>query len=161
MPSKARRAWAVYNEALVRRAEILFSFGVLDRWDGELESMKDGKVGAPYRYPDSFIGCLVDIKHFLKVGYRQVQGIVRALSKSVKRLKAPDYTTLWERGSRLRPSIDGRVGDCGGGVVLAVDATGVKVHDRGEWMRELYGPKEEEGIPEAPPISRYKGEEDR
>ncbi|MEM1944419.1 MAG: transposase [Nitrososphaerota archaeon] len=86
MPSKARRGWAVYNEALVRRAEILFSFDVLDRWDEELESMNDGKVGAPYRYPDSFIGCLVDIKHLLKVGYRQVEGILRALSKRVKRL---------------------------------------------------------------------------
>ncbi|MEM3123319.1 MAG: hypothetical protein QW756_04475 [Nitrososphaerota archaeon] len=25
--------------------------------------------------------------------------------------------------------------------MLAVDATGVKVHNRGEWMGELYGPK--------------------
>ncbi|MEM4383828.1 MAG: hypothetical protein QXH32_06990 [Candidatus Caldarchaeum sp.] len=69
MPSRAGRGWAVYNEALVGRAEILFSFDVLDRWEGELESMNDGKVGAPYQYPDSFIRCLVDIKHFLKVGW--------------------------------------------------------------------------------------------
>ncbi|MEM0482530.1 MAG: hypothetical protein QXM16_06570 [Nitrososphaerota archaeon] len=49
--------------------------------------------------------------HGSEVGYRQVQGIVRALSKRVKRLKAPDYTSLWERGSRLRPSIDEAIGD--------------------------------------------------
>ncbi|MEM3123318.1 MAG: transposase [Nitrososphaerota archaeon] len=86
MPSGRCGGWSSYNEALVRRAELLFSFEVLDRWDEELESMNDGRVGAPYRYPDSFIGCLVDIKHLLKVGYRQVQGIVKALSKRVKRL---------------------------------------------------------------------------
>ncbi|MEM4280810.1 MAG: hypothetical protein QW470_01260 [Candidatus Caldarchaeum sp.] len=46
MPSKARRGWAVYNGALVRRAEILFSFDVLDRWDEELESMNGRRVTA-------------------------------------------------------------------------------------------------------------------
>ncbi|MEM3095408.1 MAG: transposase [Nitrososphaerota archaeon] len=86
MPSRARRGWPGYNGVLVGRAELLFSFEVLDGWDEELESVNDGRVGAPYRYPDSFIGCLVDIKHLLKVGYRQVQGIVKALSKRVKRL---------------------------------------------------------------------------
>ncbi|MEM4416059.1 MAG: hypothetical protein QXH32_08880 [Candidatus Caldarchaeum sp.] len=82
MPSRVRRDWPGYNGVLVGRAELLFSFEVLDGWDEELESMNVGKVGAPYRYPDSFIRCPVDIKHSLKVGYRHVEDdILRALSK--------------------------------------------------------------------------------
>jgi len=36
----------VYNEALVRRVMLLFSFDCLDRWYGEVMSMNVGKVGA-------------------------------------------------------------------------------------------------------------------
>ncbi|MEM3032540.1 MAG: hypothetical protein QXK39_06490 [Nitrososphaerota archaeon] len=62
MPCGRCGGWSSYNEALVRRAELLFSFEVLDGWDEELELVNDGRVGAPYRYPDSFISSLIDIK---------------------------------------------------------------------------------------------------
>ncbi|MEM4373964.1 MAG: hypothetical protein QXI97_03085, partial [Nitrososphaerota archaeon] len=62
MPSGVRRGWPGYNGVLVGRAELLFSFEVLDGWDEELESVNDGRVGAPYKYPDSFISSLIDIK---------------------------------------------------------------------------------------------------
>jgi len=59
-------------------------------------------------YPHSFIANLKDIKHFFGCGYRQVEGIVRALSKRIKELRGriPDYTTVWERAVNIPPSID-------------------------------------------------------
>ncbi|MEM2746074.1 MAG: hypothetical protein QXK69_06130 [Candidatus Caldarchaeum sp.] len=77
MPSRVRRGWPGYNGVLVGRADLLFSFDVLDEWDEELESVNDGMVGAPYRCPDSFIGRLVDMKHFVRVGYRHSESSVQ------------------------------------------------------------------------------------
>jgi len=51
----------VYNEALVKRVMLLFSFDCLDCWDEEVRSMNVGKVGAPFKYPHSFISKLKDI----------------------------------------------------------------------------------------------------
>lgn len=50
--------WAAYNEALVRRGEILLDFTVLKDWGRELNRMNRGKEGRRYRYPWSFIKLL-------------------------------------------------------------------------------------------------------
>jgi hypothetical protein len=48
--------WRRYNESLVRRGEVMMDFDVIDGWQEELlEKMNDGKEGAQYKYPDSFI----------------------------------------------------------------------------------------------------------
>jgi hypothetical protein len=47
--------WASYNESLVRRGEIILDFGIIDGWYDELERMNQGKRGAAYSYPDSFV----------------------------------------------------------------------------------------------------------
>jgi len=72
-----------------------------------------------------------------------VEGVVRVLSKRIKELRGriPDYTTVWERAIKIPPSIDKTIDDYVDGVIIVVDSTGLKVYDRGEWVRELYGPK--------------------
>ena len=40
--------WHTYNEALVRRDQILLDFDVIDKWDHELYRMNLGKVGEPH-----------------------------------------------------------------------------------------------------------------
>ena len=47
--------WASYNESLVRRGEVILDFDIIDGWYGELERMNQGKRGAAYDYPDSFV----------------------------------------------------------------------------------------------------------
>ena len=47
--------WHDYNESLVRRGEVILGFDVLDDWNKELKSMNDGKEGAVYKYPNSFL----------------------------------------------------------------------------------------------------------
>jgi len=83
--------WDAYNEALVRRVMLLFSFDCLYCWDDEARSMNVGMVGVPFKYP-----------------HRQVEGIVRALSKRMVELRGrvPDYTTVWGRAIKIPPSMD-------------------------------------------------------
>jgi len=55
--------------------------------------------------------------------------------------RVPDYTTVWERAVKIPPSIDKTLDDYVDGVILVVDSTGLKVYNRGEWVREIYYPK--------------------
>jgi hypothetical protein len=52
--------WHKYNESLVRRGEVLLlDFDVIDNWHSDLDGiMNEGKEGAAYRYPDSFVQLL-------------------------------------------------------------------------------------------------------
>jgi len=47
------RGWKEYNDALVRRGEILLDLSFLANWSKELKAMNEGKEGARYRYPSS------------------------------------------------------------------------------------------------------------
>ena len=41
--------WPGYNEALVRRGEILLDLSLLQSWGEELEAMNRGREGGQYR----------------------------------------------------------------------------------------------------------------
>jgi hypothetical protein len=43
---------------MVRRGEVVLDFDVIKNWDNELDKINDGKEGALYRYPDSFVQLL-------------------------------------------------------------------------------------------------------
>jgi len=49
------RDWGKYNDALVRRGEILLDFSTINNWKQELKQLNKGKVGEPYHYPNSLI----------------------------------------------------------------------------------------------------------
>jgi len=65
------RDWGRYNDALVRRGEVLLDFSVVDEWEDELEKMNDGKVGE--HYSESFIKLLGFIRLHLE-GVQEFQG---------------------------------------------------------------------------------------
>jgi hypothetical protein len=71
------------------------------------------------------------------LSYRQLQGYLQALSTFVPGLRSANYTTLWERISQLDLDVLVPEND----IVVAVDSTGIKVTNRGDWMREIHGVK--------------------
>lgn len=50
-----KRDWIEYNEKLVRRGELYFSFEFLDSWSKDLAQANEGKVGRRYEFPEPFI----------------------------------------------------------------------------------------------------------
>jgi len=50
-----KRDWPEYNEKLVRRGELYFSFEFLDSWADDLAQLNEGKVGRRYVFPELFI----------------------------------------------------------------------------------------------------------
>lgn len=125
--------WSSYNELLVRRGQVLLDFDVVDKWDYELSQMNQGKVGEPYCYPESFIQLLGYMRAYFHLPYRQTQGVVTAHSDKVP--ITPHYSTISRRINRLEIKINENVGN---DIVIALDSTGIKVANRGEWMHHKW-----------------------
>src|SRR3990170_8774702 len=130
------RDWEGYNEALVKRGLILLDLDFVTNWSKELEAMNDGKEGGRYRYPESFIKLLA-VVHAYVLPYRQLEGFMRGLSQHVDGLKAPDYTTIWWRVSKMKVDMASNV-KLDKDVTIAVDSSGIKVSNRGEWIRKKW-----------------------
>jgi len=128
------RDWHSYNDALVRRGEILLDLGLLKGWGEEVEEMNRGREGGRYRYPGSFIELQASVRACFRLPYRQLEGFTRRLSRWEPRLVAPDYSTTCRRVNKLEPKLEPHL-DPERPVTIAVDASGIKVADRGEWMR--------------------------
>jgi hypothetical protein len=133
------RNWKDYNEALVKRGWILLDLDFVADWSLELKTMNERKEGARYRYPESFIKLLAMV-HAYVLPYRQLEGFTRALSMHVDGLKAPDYTTIWWRVAKMNVDLASQV-MVDGDVTIAVDSSGIKVSNRGEWMRHKWKAK--------------------
>lgn len=137
-----KRNWIEYNEKLVRRGELYLSLDFLDHWDEEIERTNEGKRGRPYTYPWSMMEFLGYV-HNLLMPFRQIEGFLGKLSQFVSQLQVPDYTTIWWRVSRMDipvPAIDVKEP-----IVIAIDSSGVKVTNRGEWMRKKWRGDEYKG----------------
>jgi IS5 family transposase len=126
--------WPSYNHLLVRRGQVLLDFDVLDGWDHELSQMNLGKVGEPYDYPDSFIQILGYMRAYFHLPYRQTEGVVIAHA-STKVPGIPHYSTISRRINRLEIKINEKLGN---DIVIALDSTGIKVANRGEWIRHKW-----------------------
>ena len=130
------RSWEDYNEALVKRGSILLDLDFVADWSRELKGMNERKEGARFRYPESFIKLLA-VVHAYVLPFRQLEGFTRALSQYVDGLKAPDYTTIWWRVARMKVDLASSV-ELDKDVTIAVDSSGIKVSNRGEWIRKKW-----------------------
>jgi len=82
------RDWSKYNDALVRRGEILFDFSTINNWKQELKQLNKTKVGEPYHYPNTLIMLLGFIRILYHLPYRQLEGFIRTLAKYAEGLQA-------------------------------------------------------------------------
>jgi len=137
--------WKKYNESLVKRGEILLDFDVIDNWDSELEKMNQGKEGRKFVYPDSFIKLLGYMRVYFHLPYRQTEGVIREHASNTLP-SIPDYSNISRRINRL----DIRISDDDNNksslqhddyFVIAIDSTGIKVSNRGEWIRHKWNVK--------------------
>ncbi len=131
--------WPSYNRSLVRRGEILFSYDFLDTWDSELARMNENKKGKPFAFPGSFILVVGHIRVYFHLPYRQTEGIIKATGKSLP--NHPSYGHMCKRINRMNVDITGsiRTDDDDDDIIIAIDSTGIKVTNRGQWMFDKWG----------------------
>src|SRR5574342_1395153 len=104
--------------------------------------MNEGKKGRKFVYPDSFIKLLGYMRVYFHLPYRQTEGVVREHASN-KLPSIPDYSRICRRINRLDIKIDDDDQDKSSlqhddNFVIAIDSTGVKVTNRGEWIRHKW-----------------------
>ena len=129
-----KRNWEEYNEKLVRRGELYISLDFLENWDEKLDKMNSGKVGRPYIYPQTFMQFLAFL-HKAFLPYRQLEGLLRKLSEHISKLRVIDYSTICKRLKKLDFEIPRNLRE---DLVVAIDSSGMKVTNRGEWIRHKW-----------------------
>ena len=130
---KDKRNWKVYHEELIIRGEFFFNFDFLENWNKELALMNKNKVGRPYEYPDGLFHWLSPMYNFLDS--RKLEGAIRKLAYYIPRLQACDHSTIIERLNKLEPTLDV---DKSKKYRVAVDVTGNKLSNRGEYIRHKW-----------------------
>ncbi len=133
--------WSVYKQSLIRRGEILLGFDVIDNWDTELKEMNKDKVGEPFHYPDTFLLLLGYAKVYFHLPFRQTEGIAQGHANG-KVPSIPNYSTISRRINRLDIKIKDVVNKSkefeDQYIVIAIDSTGIKVTNRGQWMQDKW-----------------------
>ena len=129
--------WPSYNRSLVRRGEILFSHCFLDEWDATLAKMNENKKGRKFVYPDSFILAVGYIRVYFHLPYRQTEGIIKATGKSLP--GHPSYGHICKRVNSLKAGFNSSIKTGDDDLIIAIDSTGIKVTNRGQWMSEKWG----------------------
>src|SRR5512136_1658905 len=129
------RDWRKYNESLVKRGELYLTLSFLENWDSDVEKINRGKLGRKFGSPWAFIEFLMLVHVVFGLPYRQIEGFLWKLSNFVPQIKPVDYTTIWRRGSKLDIKLADIISDSNESVVIAIDSSGIKVTNRGEWMR--------------------------
>jgi transposase len=138
------RNWKKYNESLVKRGVVLLDFDVIDNWHIELEGMNNNKEGRKFVYPDSFIKLLGYMRAYFHLPYRQTEGVVREHASNTLP-SIPHYSNISRRINRLDIKISSDVDNKSSlydeYFVIAIDSTGIKVTNRGEWIRHKWNVK--------------------
>jgi hypothetical protein len=131
---KDKRDWIGYNEKMIKKGEWFFDFSFLESIGDELEEMNKNKVGKPYQYSNSFIEFESKLQPYFD--YRSIQGICKALQEKIVDFPVNNYTNACRRINDLSlslPSID-----FDKPIYVGNDGSGVKVSNRGEWMRQKW-----------------------
>lgn len=131
---KDNRNWPSYNQKLIKRGEFYMNPAFLETWLPEIREMNIGKVGEPYLYPGSMVEFIAYF-HLKGFSFRECEGILCSLSKMHKyQFPVMSYPQICRRMNKLEIdfcSIEKNL-------VVAVDGTGEKVSNRGEWMRHVW-----------------------
>lgn len=70
------------------------------------------------------------VKVYFGLPYRQTESLIRSYGTSIPAV--PDYTAIHKRINKMDIRVSGAAAK--NGIVLAVDSTGIKLTNRGEWI---------------------------
>lgn len=99
--------------------------------------MDKNKEGKPYPYPDSFIPAIGCMRYYFHLPCRQTEGI----TKVAGRRSLPNHPCCEQICKRINKlnicDGDGEINETED-VAIAIDGTGIKVTNRGQWPRDKW-----------------------
>jgi hypothetical protein len=133
--------WKNINNKYIKEGELYLSFDFLDSWNKEISKLNKNKEGARYKYPDSLIRFCSLIKVCFHIGYRQEQGILQSLQKWIPVPNVITYTQINRRMNMLGLDLVKSLAKQEDAQIIAIDSTGIKLYNSGEWIREKHKKK--------------------
>src|SRR3989338_5604222 len=127
------RDWIGYNKRLVTRGEFLLDCEWVESWNSELKAMNEGKVGARYEYPNSFM-CFLAVLHQW-VDFRGLEGISKKLVEFGQLPQASDYSNVCRRVNKQEVKFELPKESC----CVSTDGSGMKFENAGEYRARMYG----------------------
>ncbi len=100
----------------------------------ELNEMNKNKVGKPYKYSNSFIEFESKLQPYFD--YRSIQGMCKSLSDKIPNFPVNNYSNACRRINDLELNLLEINFDQP--IYVGNDGSGVKVSNRGEWMRQKW-----------------------
>ncbi len=107
-------------------------------WEKDLKVANRHKEGAPFLYAEGMIMAAAALRTAFMIKYRQLSGMFEEMLKGAD---SPCYTTIFRRMQKLDVDIAENiitVRDKTCNLVMIADATGLKQHNRGEWIRKKW-----------------------
>ena len=129
-----KRDWKKENEKHVVRGEFLFDLDFVKSWDEELEKMNEGKRGAPFEFPESFIEWLAVLNQW--ISNRGLQGVTRRFQAFGLLPKEANYSTISIRINKIDVSFELPKE---GNISVSTDGSGMKMTNRGDYKETKYG----------------------
>jgi hypothetical protein len=131
-----KRNWHEYNQKLVNETLDLFvQRDILESFKN-IDTLNDGKVGRPFQYANSVILMICAVREYFYLPYRQAEGFANLLG-GMWGAKIPSYSQICRRQKTLSVPLDmSKLDD--GPIEIIFDSTGLKVQNRGDWIRQKY-----------------------
>lgn len=133
------RNWKSVNDKYIKEGELFLSFDFLQHWNDEVSVLNEDKRGGQYLYPESLFKYLYPLKHIFHLGFRQEQGFVQALKYLVPIPAVPSYSQIQRRTTQLYIDLDVLHSD--EKQIVAIDSSGIKLYNSGQWIREKHKKK--------------------
>jgi len=129
-----KRDWKRENKKYRVRGEFLFDLDFVKSWDKELIEMNEGKRGAPFQFPESFINWLAVLNQW--ISNRGLQGVTRRFQDYGLIPKEADYSTISIRINKIDTSFELPKE---GNISVSTDGSGMKMSNRGDYKETKYG----------------------
>ena len=127
------RDWKQYNKKLVTRGEYYVNPRFLDSWLDEIKELNHRKVGQPFLYPASMIEFLAILKG-KGFDLRSLQGVMQAFAKRLGPFPVISFSQIRRRIQKLPLVFHAKSKN----LIVACDGSGLKVSNRGEWIRQKW-----------------------
>jgi len=133
------RDWKSVNDKYITEGELYLTFDFLECWRNEVTTLNQDKRGGQYCYPTSLFMFLYALKHTFHLGYRQEQGFLQSLQLYIPIPSIPSYSQIQRRSTQLY--VDLNLLPAENSQIVAVDSSGIKLYNSGQWIREKHKKK--------------------